>query len=92
MTRSVARVGLKGNPFKDKRVRQALSLAIDRQGIQKAIMRGLSQPAALMVPPGVNGYDKALDQVTKVDTDKAKALLAEAGYAQGFRAALQLPE
>jgi peptide/nickel transport system substrate-binding protein len=81
----------KGNPFKDKRVRQALSLAIDRAGIQKAIMRGLSQPAALMVPPGANGYNKELDQVAKADPERARALLAEAGYAQGFELPFNCP-
>ncbi len=83
--------GLKANPFKDKRVRQALSLAIDRVGIQKAIMRGLSQPAALMVPPGANGYDKTLDQVPAADVAKAKALMSEAGYAQGFELPFNCP-
>jgi peptide/nickel transport system substrate-binding protein len=82
---------VKGNPFKDRRVRQALSLAIDRAGIQKAIMRGLSQPAALMVPPGANGYNKALDVVVPADTERAKALLAEAGYPQGFELPLNCP-
>ena len=50
------------NPFADKRVRQALSLAIDREAIRRSTMSGLSIPAALMVAPGVNGYDKALDK------------------------------
>jgi peptide/nickel transport system substrate-binding protein len=44
------------NPFKDKRVREALSIAIDREAIKRNIMRGLSVPAALIVAPGVNGY------------------------------------
>jgi peptide/nickel transport system substrate-binding protein len=47
------------NPFADKRVRQALSMAIDREAIQRSIMRGLSIPAGLMVAPGVNGHDPA---------------------------------
>jgi peptide/nickel transport system substrate-binding protein len=66
-------------------------LAIDRAGIQKAIMRGLSQPAALMVPPGANGYNKALDVVLPADAERAKALLAEAGYPQGFELPLNCP-
>jgi peptide/nickel transport system substrate-binding protein len=43
------------NPFADKRVRQALSMAIDREAIKRSTMRGLSIPAGVMVAPGVNG-------------------------------------
>jgi len=79
------------NPFKDKRVREALNLALDREAIKRSIMRGLSVPAALMVAPGVNGYDAALDKPLKPDLDKAKKLLAEAGYPQGFEVPLHCP-
>jgi peptide/nickel transport system substrate-binding protein len=79
------------NPFADKRVRQALSMAIDRVGIQKSIMRGNSIPAGLMVAPGVNGWDKALDTPVKVDVEGAKKLLADAGYTQGFEVRLNCP-
>ncbi len=79
------------NPFADKRVRQALSMAIDRATIQRNIMRGLSVPAALMVAPGVNGHEAALDQPTKFDSDGAKKLLAEAGYPDGFEVRLNCP-
>jgi peptide/nickel transport system substrate-binding protein len=79
------------NPFKDKRVREALSIAIDREAIKRNIMRGLSVPAALIVAPGVNGYDKALDAVAKPDVEKAKKLLADAGYPSGFEFQLNCP-
>lgn len=79
------------NPFKDKRVREAMNLALDREAIKRSIMRGLSVPAALMVPPGVNGYDAALDAPLKPDPDKARKLLAEAGYPQGFEVPLHCP-
>lgn len=79
------------NPFKDKRVREALNLALDREAIKRSIMRGLSVPAALMVPPGVNGHDAALDAPIKADPDKARKLLAEAGYPQGFDLPLRCP-
>ncbi len=81
----------KGNPFKDKRVREALSLAIDRAGIQRAIMRGLSVPAGIMVPPGINGYNASLDTPLKADPEKAKKLLADAGYANGFDVPFNCP-
>ena len=79
------------NPFKDKRVREALNLALDREAIKRSIMRGLSVPAALMVPPGVNGWDAGLDAPLKPDLDKARKLLADAGYAQGFEVPLHCP-
>ena len=79
------------NPFKDKRVREALNVAIDREAIKRSIMRGLSVPANIMVAPGVNGYDAALDKPLKADLDKAKKLLAEAGYPQGFEFQLNCP-
>ncbi|WP_349743353.1 ABC transporter substrate-binding protein [Roseateles cavernae] len=79
------------NPLKDKRVREALSVAIDREAIKRAIMRGLSVPAGLMVAPGVNGNTPDIDTPLKVDADKAKKLLAEAGYADGFEVPLNCP-
>ena len=79
------------NPFKDKRVREALSLAIDREAIKRNIMRGLSIPAALMVAPGVNGNTKDLDVPAKADPARAKQLLADAGYPNGFEFSLNCP-
>ncbi|PTT82642.1 ABC transporter substrate-binding protein [Pelomonas sp. HMWF004] len=79
------------NPFKDRKVREALNLALDREAIKRSIMRGLSVPAALMIAPGVNGYDAALDAPVKPDLEKARKLLAEAGYPQGFEVPLHCP-
>jgi peptide/nickel transport system substrate-binding protein len=72
------------NPLADARVRQALNLAIDRDAIQRVVMRGMSQPTGIIVPPFVHGYEKAMDRYPKVDVAQAKALLAEAGYPKGF--------
>ena len=79
------------NPFADKRVRQALSMAIDREAIKRNTMRGLSIPAGLMVAPGVNGNTPELDVPMKVDAERAKKLLAEAGYPNGFEVRLNCP-
>jgi peptide/nickel transport system substrate-binding protein len=79
------------NPFADKRVRQALSMAIDREAIKRNIMRGLSIPAGLMVAPGVNGNTPDLDVPSKVDPEGAKKLLAEAGYPDGFEVRMNCP-
>ena len=79
------------NPFADKRVRQALSMAIDREAIKRNIMRGLSIPAGLMVAPGVNGNTPDIDVPVKTDSEGAKKLLAEAGYPDGFEVRMNCP-
>ncbi len=79
------------NPFADKRVRKAMSMAIDREAIKRAVMRGQSIPAGSIVPPFVNGYTKEMDTVPKVDLDGAKKLLTEAGLPNGFSARLDCP-
>ena len=72
------------NPLADRRVREAFQLAIDRNAIKTAVMRGLSVPTNIIAPPFVHGYDKAFDVVGKSDVARARALLAEAGYPNGF--------
>jgi peptide/nickel transport system substrate-binding protein len=79
------------NPFADKRVRQALSMAIDREAIKRNIMRGMSVPAGIMVAPGVNGNSKDIDVPTKANPTAAKKLLADAGYPNGFQVSLNCP-
>lgn len=65
----------------DKRVRQALSLAIDRETIANRILNSGETPAFGIVPPGMPGYSVA--QQLPGDLAKAKSLLAEAGYPGG---------
>jgi peptide/nickel transport system substrate-binding protein len=79
------------NPFKDKRVRQAFYQAIDINGIQKVVMRGASRPTALMIGPGINGFDAGMDKRLPYDPDGAKKLLAEAGYPNGFEVGMNCP-
>jgi peptide/nickel transport system substrate-binding protein len=79
------------NPFKDVRVRRAFALAIDEDAIAKRVLRGMAHPTWLMYGPGVNGYDPALDKRPPVDIAKAKALLAEAGYPDGFQLRMECP-
>ncbi|MDR7331456.1 ABC transporter substrate-binding protein [Roseateles asaccharophilus] len=79
------------NPFKDKRVREAMSLAIDREAIKRTLMRGLSIPAALMVAPVAYGWSQELDVVSKPDVARAKQLMTDAGYANGFETPLACP-
>ena len=79
------------NPFKDKRVRQAFYQAIDINGIQRTVMRGAANPTALMVGPGINGFDDAMNKRLPYDTEAAKKLLAEAGYPNGFEVGMNCP-
>ncbi|HEY9548243.1 MAG TPA: ABC transporter substrate-binding protein, partial [Kiloniellaceae bacterium] len=79
------------NPFKDQRVRQAFYQAIDIEAIKDKIMRGASTPTNLMIAPQINGFNPALNVRLPYDVDKAKALLAEAGYADGFSVTLDCP-
>jgi peptide/nickel transport system substrate-binding protein len=79
------------NPFKDKRVRQAFYQAIDIEGIKKTVMRGLSNPTAEMVGPGINGFTPELNKRLPYDPEASKKLLAEAGYPQGFEVTMNCP-
>ena len=76
------------NPFKDKRVRQAMAYAIDFEPILRDLMGELFIPAGMIVAPGVNGYGPELDLPPSYNPEKAKALLVEAGYAHGFNVTL----
>jgi peptide/nickel transport system substrate-binding protein len=79
------------NPFKDKRVRQAFYQAIDEDAIASKVMRGFAHQTALMVGPGVNGYDSTLDKRYPYDPVAAKKLLVEAGYPTGFQVGFDCP-
>lgn len=79
------------NPFADKRVREAMNIAINREAVKRVVMRGQSVPAGIVAPPFIDGYDKAMDVVPATDVARAKALLAEAGYPNGFSVTLACP-
>ena len=72
------------NPLKDVRVRKALYQAIDSATLNKAIMRGISQPTGTLVSPQVNGWTKKVDVRWPYNVEAAKNLMAEAGYKDGF--------
>lgn len=69
-------------PFDDVRVRQALGLAIDKERITKKITKAGEQPAYSFTPPGINRYH-APQVHLGYDPEKARRLLAEAGYPGG---------
>jgi len=79
------------NPFQDRRVRLAFYQAIDVKAIQSRVMRGQSRPTGLMYGPGVKGHTDASDVRYPYDPAKAKALLAEAGYPNGFTVTMDCP-
>ena len=81
---------LEANPLRDPRVRRALSLAINRAGIKDRIMDGFAAPTGQLMPAGLSGYDPAIT-VDPYDPERAKKLLAEAGFPAGFGLTLHGP-
>ena len=79
------------NPLADVRVRQAMNMAINRDAIQQVVMRGQSQPAGMIAPPFVNGWTAEMDGASMTDIEAAQALMAEAGYGDGFSIQLDCP-
>ncbi len=77
----------KKKQFQDVRVRQAINHAINKQEIIKAIYGKMGEPAKNPLPPNIWGYNKSI-QDFPYDPEKAKKLLAEAGYKDGFETTL----
>ncbi|MFK7940925.1 MAG: ABC transporter substrate-binding protein [Roseovarius sp.] len=75
--------------FKDVRVRQAIDYAVNNAGIVERIMRGFGTVGAQASPDGYLGYNA--DLTPRFDVEKAKALMAEAGYADGFSITMMAP-
>lgn len=78
------------NPIADQRVREALNIAINRDVISDRIMRGGATVASQWMPEGTFGYDPETAAIA-FDADRAKALLAEAGYPDGFKLTMHVP-
>lgn len=78
------------NPFKDKRVRLALSKAINRDAIVARVMEGVAIPAGQFLPDGYFGVSSKL-KAEKFDFAGAKKLLADAGFPNGFKLTLHGP-
>ncbi len=74
-------------PFDDPKVRQAINMAIDKDQIIDGIYDGVGIPATGPLAPDVLGYDESVDGL-EYDPDKAKELLKEAGYEDGFKTTL----
>ncbi len=76
-------------PIGDVRVRQALNHAVNRKALSDDIMAGFAPPASQGSSPGVFGHNRALKPYP-FDPQKARALLAAAGYPQGFSMEVQV--
>jgi peptide/nickel transport system substrate-binding protein len=70
--------------LKDVRVRQAINLAFDRPGLLKAMSNGYGTATEQIFPTSSPSFDKSLDSTYSYDPAKAKQLLADAGYPNGF--------
>ena len=76
------------NPFKDRRVRQAVAHAVNVELIVQKVLRGQGTPTGSFVAPLVDGYQAELDRRLPFDPGRARSLLAEAGYPGGFSVTL----
>ena len=72
------------NPFQDLRVRQAISLGVNRDAIASRVMEDLATPASQIITKGFFGWSPTAPELS-YDVDQAKALLADAGYPDGFQ-------
>ncbi|MEL6168288.1 MAG: ABC transporter substrate-binding protein [Pseudomonadota bacterium] len=79
------------NPFLDVRVREAVSKAVNVPAILQTIMRGNAEPASQLVSPAMRGFSASNAARPSFDVDGARALLAEAGYPDGFGFGLKCP-
>jgi peptide/nickel transport system substrate-binding protein len=78
------------NPFKDVRVREAFYRAIDIEAIKSRVMRGAATPSALMISPKLYELSGEFKRPA-YDPERAKKLLAEAGYANNFEVTMDCP-
>jgi peptide/nickel transport system substrate-binding protein len=74
-------VNVQNPPLDDKRVRQALSFALDRKRFADTVLLGVGRPQSLPWPPSSPAYDVAKDAFFTFDLEKARSLLADAGVA-----------
>ncbi len=82
---------LKNPALQDPRVRRAINMAIDREGIAKEIYRGTGRAEYGMLSPGTDAYDAGVRSYS-YDPDGAKTLLAEAGHASDLKLVFEIPQ
>ncbi|MFQ6104939.1 MAG: ABC transporter substrate-binding protein [Candidatus Glassbacteria bacterium] len=79
-----------GSPLKNRKVRQAIYLAIDEEKIIREVLRGHGKPASQFCSPYVFGFNPKIERLP-YDPERAKVLLTEAGYADGFKITFHCP-
>ncbi|WP_326595808.1 ABC transporter substrate-binding protein [Streptomyces sp. NBC_01803] len=77
-------------PWSDPRVRRAANYAVDREAIAEQLLHGTADPAHQAAPRATFAYDEANDTYT-YEPDRARRLLAEAGYEDGFETSVTVP-
>ncbi|WP_299872580.1 ABC transporter substrate-binding protein [uncultured Cocleimonas sp.] len=75
--------------FKDQKVRQAMTYAVNNEGIVQKIMKGFATTAGQMSPKGYLGYNESLKP--RFNLEKAKQLMSESGYPDGFSVTMMAP-
>ena len=81
---------LAANPLQDVRVRQALSVAINRKAIVDRVLQGTVTEANQWMPKGTFGYNPEVKDIA-YNPEQAKKLLADAGFPQGFKISIHVP-
>ena len=80
------------NPFKDVRVRRALYQAVDIETMRSKLMNGMAVPTGGVTPSPLGAFnDATLETRLPFDVARAKTLMAEAGYADGFEVTIDCP-
>ncbi|MBO6717969.1 MAG: ABC transporter substrate-binding protein [Rhizobiaceae bacterium] len=77
-----------GNPFANAAVRKAIELAINRSDVAARVDHGHGQPTALLAPQFVSGWSVGLAASASANPERARELLADAGYPEGFEVTL----
>ena len=85
---SINFVDVPDGPFKDRRVRQAVNYAVNREVLTQALLDGVAVPATQPAPRVCLGYNPDLPPIP-YDPERAKELLVEAGYPDGFKFVVQ---
>ena len=79
------------NPFRDRRVREAIYRAIDVNALRRTVMRDKAWIAGMMVSPFLTGAPADLNERLPYDPEASKRLLAEAGFPNGFTVGIVCP-
>lgn len=83
-------MNLNKEPFTNKKVRQAINHAVNKKMIAEVLRHGSVNPADGIIPPNMPNYNSGEAKTLSYDLEKAKALMAEAGYPEGIKSEIEL--